>query len=321
MVRANAGGYMTRWGLVSTIKAPAQEILAFAAYHIERGAHRLYLYLDAPAPTAMAHLKAHPRVRVRHCNDGYWKNHGGKRPAKHQVRQTANATHAYARKAEVDWLIHMDVDEFLWPKTQISEHLAALPDQVFCARVRPMEALAGGEGHFKAFIPAGPERDKIVSRLYPTFGAYVKGGFMSHLAGKLFVRTGQDVGSFKIHNFVTARNDMNPGQVELDPVDLCHCHAQNWDHWIAAYRYRLNKGSYRAELAPSHPRDKGGMSMHELLSMIEAENGEDGLRRFHDELCADTPQLRAALSKEGLLRKCDLNLDALRRKHFPEFDE
>ncbi|WP_146344784.1 glycosyltransferase family 2 protein [Phaeobacter marinintestinus] len=308
---------MTRWGLVATIRAPAREILEFAGYHIEQGAHRLYIYLDEPSADAEAALNAHPKIRVTVCDDAYWRKLGRNRPGKHQLRQTANATHAYTRKAEVDWLIHIDVDEFLWPDTRVGDHLEALPDSALCARVRPMEALAGTDGYFKAFIPSGPDRDRIVERLYPTFGPYVKGGFLSHVAGKLFVRTGLGAVTIKIHNAFRG-DDMNPGQVELSDVALCHCHATSWDQWFAAYRYRLLKGSYRAELAPSRPRDKGGLSMHELLSMIEAEDGEAGIRAFHDELCADTPRLREALSREGLLRHCDLQLSHVLAAQFPD---
>lgn len=59
--------------------------------------------------------------------------------------------------------------------------------------------------------------------------------------------------------------------------------------------------------------------MHELFQMIETDSGEAGLRAFFDEVSADTPELRARLTAEGLLRVCDLELDAKRRKHFPEF--
>lgn len=309
---------MTTWGLVSTIKAPARDILEFAAYHIERGAHRLYLYLDEANAQAFAPLKAHPKVRVFTCDAAHWRKLGQTRPAKHQLRQTANATHAYRRRAEVDWLIHMDVDEFLWPDAPVADLLGALPAETLCARTRPIEALAGDGTLFKGFIPAGPERETIVERIYPQFGRYVKGGFLSHLAGKLFVRTGLGPLTLKIHN-VFRETDMNPGETELPGVALCHCHAKSWEDWIATFRYRLEHGSYRAELAPSRPREQGGMSLHEVLGLIEAEEGETGLRAFYDELCADSPALRAALGAEGLLRECDLQLDAKRRKHFPDF--
>jgi len=309
---------MTKWGLSATIKAPAGDILAFAAYHLELGAHRLFLYLDDDNPTAFTALKAHPKIRVIACDDEHWRKLNMRRPKKHQVRQTANATHAYARRVEVDWLIHMDVDEFLWPGKLVADCLDVLDLAVSSARTRPMEQLSGDNHHFKAFIPNGPDRAGIVARLYPDFGAHVKGGFLSHLAGKLFVRTNMSDLTVKIHN-VFQGEIINPGEVELDSIALCHAHAKSWQDWISAYRFRLQKGSYRAELAPNLPREKGGMSMHELLQRIEEEQGEAGLRAFHDELCADTPELRARLKAEGLLRVCDLDLAGKRRKHFPEW--
>ena len=70
------------------------------------------------------------------------------RPAKHQARQGSNARHANNRHAnkdrpEVDWLAHIDTDEFLLPAQPVAETLAALPSECLCARVRPVEALAG----------------------------------------------------------------------------------------------------------------------------------------------------------------------------------
>lgn len=306
-----------RWGLSATIKAPATDILAFAAHHIELGAHRLYIYLDEANPEAFAHLKAHPKIRVTTCDDNYWRQRGSKRPRKHQVRQTVNATHAYARTPEVDWLIHIDVDEYLWPDSTIFEALGALPDHVRCARVRPMESLSGDGIAFKAFIPGGPKRQKIVEDLYPVYGTHVRGGFLSHLPGKLFVRSGINGLDVRIHN-VFLGEQMNPDGVELATVALCHCHANNWEDWIAAYRFRLEQGSYRADLSTAFPRVQGGMTLHELFQSIEAEQGEPGLRAFHDELCADTPQLRKRLKAAGLLRLCDLQLDSKRWKHFPD---
>ena len=317
---------MTKWGLVATIKAPATDILDFAAYHLDRGAHRLYLFLDEPNPQAFAILKAHPKIRVTTCDETYWNRVGKKRPPKHQIRQTVNATRTYARKAEVDWLIHIDVDEFLWPDsthatphtTPIADILGALPATTQCARVRPIESLSGDGTAFKGFVAAGPDRAQIVNRLYPLFGLHVKGGFLSHLAGKMFVRTGMGDLTVKIHN-VFLGADMNPNATNLTQVDLCHCHATSWDQWIAAYRFRLNKGSYRSELAPNAPPEQGGMTIHNVLTSIEADSGETGLRMFYDEFCADTPDLRARLAADNLLRLRDLQLDVKRRKHFPQF--
>ncbi len=291
-------------------------MLGFAAHHLDLGAHRLHIHLDEPAPQTQAALKAHPKIRVHSCDAQYWRKSGIARPAKHQTRQTHNATRTYARRPEVDWLIHIDVDEFLWPASPVAAQLAALPASAQTARVRPAEALGGSAEYFKAFIPPGADREPTVARLYPQFGDYVKGGFVSHVAGKLFVRTGLENLSFRIHN-AFAGEVMNPGMTEIADIALCHCHVGDWPAWLAAYRYRLDKGSYRAELAPARPHARGGLSLHELFTIIESEQGEAGLHAFYDEVCAGSPELRARLDAEGLLLRCELDIAGKIRKHFP----
>ncbi|MEM8653761.1 MAG: glycosyltransferase family 2 protein [Pseudomonadota bacterium] len=305
------------WGLCATIKAPAADILRFAAYHIEHGAHRLYIYLDDDNKAAFIPLKNHPKVRVQICDRAYWDKLRGWRPAKHQARQTMNATHAYNRRAEVDWLIHMDADEFLVPRTPLSDALSALPETCALARVRPMEQLGGSGNAFKAFIPSGPARSDVVSQLYPTFGAYLRGGFVSHIAGKVFVRTGLPDVTVKIHNAFQGDTPL-PGAQDLADIDLAHCHAASWDKWRAAYDYRLDKGSYREELKAASAPGNGGMNLHALFQSLAAGGGEEGLRAFYDEVIGDSPALRQRLQAHGLLRIADLNLDATTQKYFPD---
>ena len=84
---------MIRWGTVTTTNAALPEILDFAAWHLELGAHRLYLYLDDDNPEAQAVLSAHPKIRVFRTDEAWWTKRNG-RPVKHQVRQGANARHA-----------------------------------------------------------------------------------------------------------------------------------------------------------------------------------------------------------------------------------
>ncbi len=308
---------MTTWGLSATILAPAEEILRFVAYHLEAGAHRIYIYLDAENPQAHAALKAHPKCRVTTCDAAWWarKKHG--RPQKHQVRQTMNATHAYRRKTEVDWLIHMDVDEFLVSDQDIATHLSSFPPDTPVARTRPMEALSGTTQAFKGFVPGGPDRDRIVRDIYPTYGPYLKGGFLSHVAGKVFVRTGRDDVQVKIHNAFQSGEELKGIDMPQDQIALAHCHAKTWEAWLESYRYRLTKGSYRAELGPNRPRDKGGLSMHELFAMIEEDGGETALRAFFDEVSADSPALRARLGAHGMLRMANLDTDGPLSTHFP----
>ncbi|WP_050930499.1 glycosyltransferase family 2 protein [Aestuariivita boseongensis] len=308
---------MTTWGIVSTIKAPVRDTLRFAAYHLSQGAHRIYIYLDDANEAAFVALNDHPQITPILTDDTWWEKRG-RRPVKHQVRQSRNATHCYRRLAKVDWLIHMDADEFLVTTHSIDEILGGLSDNTQCARIRPMEQLSGDPTLFKAFMPAGAKRHRLTEAIYPTYGPYLKAGFLSHLAGKIFVRTGHPDLKLRIHNALID-DKMIEDMPELDGIDLAHAHAKSWDQFLATFRFRLEKGSYRAELAPERPRDKGGLTLHELFQQIAAEDGDAGLRAFFDEVCAATPRLTQALDAHGLLRRVDLALDTHLREHFPEY--
>lgn len=311
---------MTRWGIVSTVRAPLRSVLNFAAWHLEQGAHRLHIYLDADAPETFTVLKAHPRIRVIRTDAAWWAKRNG-RPETHQARQAANARHANNRKPEVDWLAHIDVDEFLLASRPVAEQLAELPPEALCARVRPVEALAPGSGAapgetvFKAFHLDQDARQRAAEACFPTWGRHLSGGFLSHVAGKLFFRAGTKGLQVRIHN-VILDGEQNPGQIALPGLELGHFHADSWDHFLSAYRFRLGRGSYRAELKPQ-VRRTGALTLHELFRCIEDEGGEAGLRAFFDEVCVAEADLCRRLEAHGLLRRHRMELDRLRNRHFP----
>lgn len=197
--------------------------------------------------------------------------------------------------------------------------LASLPKTQNVARVRPAESLGGSFNHFKAFVPNDGKREETVAALYPEFGTYVKGGFLSHVTGKVFVRTCIENVELRIHR---AFFDGTPGEgTDLAGVDLLHCHVGDWEDWLTAYRYRVEKGSYRAELSPALPRTLGGATLHELFTLLEEEEGKTGLRRFYDEVCADTPSLRDRLSGRDLLLHRPLDLAGAISKQFPTWQK
>lgn len=310
---------LPKWGIVSTIKAADSDLLDFVAYHLDAGAHRIFIYLDAPHPTAKPLLKAHPKVRVIETTQEYWQARRKEMPKKHQVRQVANATRAYRRQCkDLDWLCHMDVDEFIAGPHPIAKALKDLPPDTICARIRPVESLAGEGCAFKATPMTGRNRQNVAATLYPEFGEFTRFGFLSHIQGKRFVRTGLSDVSVRIHN-VYVEGQENPDQAELAQFDLCHLHAKTWEDWLSHYRYRLSKGSYRAELSPPKPADLGGITLHQLMSTLEQEQGEAGLRRMFDELCNDTEEHRQRLESQDMLRIHHLELAQKRQRIFPEF--
>jgi hypothetical protein len=311
---------LPKWGIVATVKAPVAAILGFVAHHLDLGAHRVFVYLDDDNRTAFDRLKAHPKVRPVLTDDAYWQGLGIKRRAKHQSRQSENARHAYGRAHDLDWLGHIDVDEFLLPALPLAAQLAALPPDCLCARIRPIEALAPAHTdqplHAKACEQDRATRNTQTEALYPDYGAHLNGGFLSHVAGKLFYRTGVPGLTIKIHNITLAEVE-NPGQRELTDTELLHCHAKSWPDFIAAFRYRLDKGSYRAELKPNRPADRGGLTLHQMFKAIHDMDGEAGLRLFYDRVCTATPAHLSALAATGLLRQPILDLPGAVARHFP----
>ncbi|WP_299350096.1 glycosyltransferase family 2 protein [uncultured Shimia sp.] len=317
---------MTRWGIVATIKAPAREVLSFVAYHLDLGADHLFIYLDNHNPRAEAALAAHPQVTVTRTDGDYWAARGRQKPAKHQVRQTVNATHTYATVTDLDWLLHIDVDEFLCPNRPVHEMLEDLAPDVVCARVHPAEALAtdGQDGldpsatYCKGWMSNDVDRRRLEQELYPSFGKYMRGGFVSHFIGKIFVRTGLSPLMFRIHRGTIDGEEIAP-QVALHGIDLCHMHITDWASWQKVFDYRLDKGSYRSDLNPTRDAGSGGLSMHDLFSFLIEDGGEAALRRFFDEVCLARPELLESLRQHDLLRVLHLDLDAKRKRIFPDW--
>ncbi len=313
------------WGVVSTIRAPARDILNFAAHHIDLGADYVHIYLDQANPAAQEALAAHPKCRVSLTDDAYWQSHGG-RPDMHQPRQTLNATHCYGRNPPVDWLLHADADEFLWTaNASLSQCLATLPDAIPVARIRPVESMAPDpadpppEGALwcKGCAPDRLTRTAETQQIYSRLGQYLSGGFLSHVQGKILVRTGIEGINLRIHNAFLGKEKITDG-IDLKDFYLCHLHAPSLEEWLETYRFRLQKGSYRPELQALAGPSGYELTINQLFSTLEEDAGEAALRRFFHETCVATPGLRSRLERFGHLHQITLDLDTKRARHFPD---
>lgn len=302
-----------RWGLVSTVKAPLPQIARFAAHHIDMGAQALHIYLDAPDAGAAAFLGRHPRIHVTQCDAAYWRACGRDRMAQHQLRQAFNATRTLRdTSATLDWLGHIDHDEFLITNRPVAEILASVGQDKAIARVPPAEALAREDGpprHFKLTHKQAGIKKSLLQEIYPTFGLHLFGGFLSHTGGKIFARPGIPDTRLGIHTLKYKGEDAT-NRIKPDGIYLAHFHVPDWAHFRDHLDFRREKGSYRANDA------RPEMGQGELLSYLQAEEGEAGLRAFFDEICADTPELRDRLSRHGMLLAHEFDFDASVRRVF-----
>ncbi|WP_235871923.1 glycosyltransferase family 2 protein [Pelagimonas phthalicica] len=296
-----------RWGLVSTIKAPLRMIARFAAHHLELGAQALHIYLDAPDAETAAYLSRHPKIHMTLCDDAYWQASGRERMEAHQMRQAFNATRCLRMvEGDLDWLGHIDVDEFILTDAPVAQKLASVGPACAMARIPPAEALANYTGepqHFKLTHKQAGVKKSDLQEIYPTFGLHLYGGFLSHTTGKVFARTGIPDTRLGIHTLKHKGEDAT-NREKPDGFYLAHFHARSWDHFRAHLDFRQTKGSYR-------PRsDRPELGQAELLTFLSDEDGDDGLRAFFDEVCADTPELRQRLAARKMLIRHDFDFDA-----------
>lgn len=294
------------WAAVCTTHAPLPEIAAWAAHYLELGADHLYIYLDAPNPDAAKVLAAHPKITVETCDAAYWARLGKARPAAHQLRQAFNATQCYQACGQ-HFLGHFDTDEFVISASPVFRALDFVSKEAAYARARPVELLAPVDGrgprHFKrAHRQAGQSRD-VLEELYPNFGPYLSGGFISHTTGKVFARTGIPDTRLGIHT-LKYKGEEASNRAELPKMAVAHFHARDFAHFQSRARFRLDKGSYRK------PDGKDDMGLSDVLSFLMREEGEAGLETFFTEVCTAQPDLLKALEARGMLMTHDLELAA-----------
>lgn len=298
-----------RWGIVTMAKAPLPQIARFAAHHLDLGADRLYLYLDAPDAQTAAFLAQHPKVTVTQCDAAFWQAQKKPRMKAHQMRQTWLATQTY-QDCDLHWLAHIDVDEFLLPPAAMRDLLAHVPKDRAVLRLPPAELLAGSQGDeaFKLMPRYGGQTKAALETIYPTFGAHLPDGFVSHREGKNFVRTGLMGIRLGIHT-VLQDGALITNRARQDDLFLGHAHAPDWAFFRDHMAFRMARGSYRKS-------DETKFRLTDILTFLQTEEGEDGLRTFFSEVCEATPALIAALESHHMLLRYRLDLDAKVARHF-----
>lgn len=301
-----------RWGVVSTIRAPLGAIARFAAWHLDMGAAEIRIFLDEPAPDTVAFFAPHPELRFTTCDEAWWQDKPARARRSHQMRQAFNASAAY-RDTGLDWLAHIDVDEFLLTPRPLADMLAGLPADAAFARVPPAEMLAGpdpwnGPVHFKLTRREAGHRRGVLEDIYPEFGAYVPEGFFSHTGGKVVARCGLGRLRFGIHDLFRAGRRVSNG-APLAGAHVGHAHAPSWEDFAAHLEFRRTLGAYRKK-SPEK------MELQDVLDLLERVEGKAGLRRFYDAMNRASPDLLDRLAAHGMLLTARLDLDARVARRF-----
>lgn len=291
---------MADWAIIATVKAPADQVLAFLAHHLPLGPTRIRLCFDDPEDPALAAVAGIDQVEALRCGPRYWRRHAGPRPDKHQARQALNAQLMY-RSAPEPWLLHLDVDEFLVADSAISDLLDAVPRARPLLRIAPWEALHDPTmaddiftaRHFRAEL-SGPRLAETRARVFGPYAPLLPAGVLSHAIGKCFFRTGIPGLKPWIHGAKIQGVRVPPGPV-APQMALLHFHAQDPAQWRRQLPFRLARGAY--VLKP------------ELQAFLQSASPAD-IDAFYTRVQTATPAALALLRAEGLLREETLTLRA-----------
>lgn len=287
----------TEWGICTTVKAPAAQVQAFAAYHLSLGAAHIWLHFDDPDDPA-ADLFHHPRITAIRCTAAYWQDLMGKRPEKHQNRQTRNMNRVY-KSTHLPWVAHIDVDEYILPQTDIAAALDAIPTAQSMLRMPPWEALHDPAlpddiftaRHFRAALNGDRNADAR-ARVFGPYAPLLSGGVLSHSAGKCFFRTGLARFEPRLHGAFRAGERVPGGPFQTN-IPLLHFHAEDPARWRDRLQFRLTRGAYQYN-----------PPLQDWLLAADA----PAIDHFYRETQTATPATLTRLQAENALLSAQLNL-------------
>lgn len=186
------------WGIVATVDEPASLVAAFVCHHLSIGAREIHLFLDQADPELTALIGHLPGVHITTAHQGFWDEiNEGHRP-KHIMKRQALITRIAYERAQTDWLLHCDADEFIADGDAFGAALAAQGPQVLALRLGVLERIhVEGSARNTIFDGVFRRAKHGVRRwgeaVYGPYQDFLTHGMTGHDIGKGVARTGRDL--------------------------------------------------------------------------------------------------------------------------------
>lgn len=302
-----------RWGVVATVREPLALILGFISYHLDKGAEEIHLYFDAPNDPVADIAETIEGVFVTRCDAEHWQALGEKNPPRLQTRrQTFNANLAMMR-AQVDWLVHIDADEFLWLPEPLEDELARVTGEARWLHIPNIErcwmGTPGGrifDGVFRTDIRDRPGLDEAV---YGKRAQALSGGLGGHSAGKAMARTGD--GFLAIHKVREAEGGATLPKAVARSARILHFDGITPRHWaLKNLRY--------ATQGPAMNKLLNRQRMATIGAILRAPNPEKAAVAVHAALYGLSEEQAEMLEAEGKLFRPDVDIEGAVARIVPE---
>lgn len=302
-----------RWGITAMVSEPDPLVLAWVAHYLAIGADHVWIYLDGDHASLRAQLANVAACTVIRVDAAHWP-FDTPRPSPVAARQRLALQHRYDL-AQVEWLLHADVDEFL-NMPDITTWLAGLGDDIDYAFALVSERLHVTapdpdnifDGVFRIMTPA-PLADQVAAIDGP--GArFLDRGMAGYAGGKSFFRTGRGLEA-KLH---VPRYPRRFTRATLPGHPLLHFDGLTVATWLMK-KQRLIAQQPNAVNSQHLSR----RSQFRAISHIHDGphvNDTDPATLYHRIKCA-TPDRLAALDALGLIQRPQLDIPQALERYFP----
>ncbi|SFP99051.1 Glycosyl transferase family 2 [Roseivivax halotolerans] len=292
-----------RWGVVSTVAEPPELLAAHAAHYVTMGASEIRYYLDRSDPRINELLGRVPQVHLIGADEAFYTDIVGvrRKPAALNRKQRFNAEHA-VRTMEVDWLLHVDADEFLAAE-EFAGLLSALPDDIDSLHIpngervwlrdAPVDTIFDGALLWQ--VPGPPRAARRL--LGDELALFTDRGFCGHALGKSVTRTGRGL-SLGLHG---PRREPPARIAESREAKICHFDGLTRAHWCAKLMRYAAQGMYKDGSRAQSFRAR------QIAEVTEAGGDGAAALALHDKLRVLGPELADALRQAGCLEPmpCD----------------
>lgn len=237
--------YMERLAIISTVKAPLNQIQMYINYHLNLGVDEIILFFDNPIDEGIQFFENHQNVTVVSCSEQYWLQREGTRPHLLPDRQIVNVNEGVkiAIKKNCRWITHIDCDELIQPLTDVKKIL--LNCRADALRFRLLEAVSDQEFYEHIFMPTLFKKEssnlqiwtaKILglSKLF-----YQNKYFRGHKSSKMVIKVSSKIEKYGIHK--PDQCDHNFIVKEVDELRLLHYYCIGFSNWASKFEERAQE--------------------------------------------------------------------------------
>ena len=332
----------TSFAVCTLLKAPFRETVQFVNFYLNAGADRIFLFFDDPHDPAATVVAAHPRVTATLCDESLWESLAAISPVPMKMEDLRYVSHRmslaslsglrFAEEEGLQWLIHLDQDELLFPARRLTGLLSTVPEAISVVRFPPLEAIppsGQGQGAFldTRWFRAG-ERGRPHGRLFPSrWNGFVEtlgfrthrewfrlrrsvaqvlgigrvfrvGHYKGHIQGKCAIRVGADIKWLRSHYPIPPI----PNSLRLRTakgVALLHFDCQGYPEWRDKWIQRIRK---ETAIDLRYASKKRKVQFGEFAQRLE-KGDEDGIQALFREYYRFTPYEMRVLRGLGLVRE------------------